>query len=156
MTREQAVRAILTGADLAVETAEMGAQVVGVGEMGIGNTTTSSAVLSVLTDTPVIDVTGRGAGLTDEAYEKKIGVILKAIAVNDLFREATGDDGYVQAGLFVKAETAENQPEAVAAYLELAAKYDWDKVICNEGENPRSIEAIHSDVYAIVEKLLKK
>ena len=43
-----------------------------------------------------------------------------------------------------------------AAYLELAAKYEWDKVICNEGEDPRSIEAIHTDVYAIVEALLKK
>ncbi len=46
--------------------------------------------------------------------------MIEAIPVNELFREATGDDGYVQAGLFVKAETAENRPEAVAAYLELA------------------------------------
>lgn len=43
-----------------------------------------------------------------------------------------------------------------AAYLDLAAKYEWDKVICNAGENPRSIEAIHQDVYALVEALLKK
>ena len=45
---------------------------------------------------------------------------IEAIAVNDLFWQATGDDGYAQAGLFVKAETAETQPEAVAAYLDLA------------------------------------
>ncbi|MBR5065261.1 MAG: nicotinate-nucleotide--dimethylbenzimidazole phosphoribosyltransferase [Oscillospiraceae bacterium] len=83
MSREQAVRAILTGADLAAETADMGAQVIGVGEMGIGNTTTSSAVLSVLTGSSVKDITGRGAGLTDEAYEKKIKVITDAIALND-------------------------------------------------------------------------
>ena len=82
MTREQAVRAFLTGADLAIETAEMGADVIGIGEMGIGNTTTSSAVLSVLTGSSVKEITGRGAGLTDEAYEKKIRVITDAIALN--------------------------------------------------------------------------
>ena len=43
-----------------------------------------------------------------------------------------------------------------AAYLELADKYKWDKVICNAGENPRSIDAIHQDVYALVEQMLKK
>ena len=43
-----------------------------------------------------------------------------------------------------------------AAYLELADKYKWDKVICNAGENPRSIDAIHQEVYALVEQMLKK
>ena len=43
-----------------------------------------------------------------------------------------------------------------AAYLELADKYKWDKVICNAGENPRSIDEIHQDVYALVEQMLKK
>ena len=42
------------------------------------------------------------------------------------------------------------------AYLELAAKYNWDKVVCNEGNNPRNIEDIHKDVYKLVDKLLKK
>ena len=61
MSREQAIRAILTGAELA---AESGADVIGVGEMGIGNTTTSSAVIAVLTGSPISAVTGRGGGLT--------------------------------------------------------------------------------------------
>ncbi len=41
------------------------------------------------------------------------------------------------------------------AYLELAAKYSWGKVVCNVGDNPRKIEDIHSDVYNLVDKLLK-
>mgnify|MGYP003292683172 CR=1 FL=1 len=82
MSREQAVRAILTGMELAEETAKDGANVIGIGEMGIGNTTTSSAVLAVLTDTPVEEVTGRGGGITDESYRKKISVIETAIRQN--------------------------------------------------------------------------
>ena len=111
MTREQAVRAILTGADLAEETADMGGQVMGVGEMGIGNTTTSSAVLAVLTGRPVRDLTGRGAGLTDEAYEKKIRVITDAIAVNhpdpddviNTLSKVGGFDIAAMAGAFIGA-----------------------------------------------------
>ena len=82
MTAEQALRSVLTGAELAVRTAENGADVIGVGEMGIGNTTTAAAVLAVLTGSPVADVTGRGAGLTDEAFAQKIAVIEKAILMN--------------------------------------------------------------------------
>ncbi len=61
-------RAVLTGIELAAET---DADVLGVGEMGIGNTTTSSAVLAVLLDAPVETVTGRGGGVTDEAFTRK-------------------------------------------------------------------------------------
>lgn len=82
MTREQALQAILAGMELAESAARDGAQVIGVGEMGIGNTTTSSAVLAVLTNTPVPDVTGRGGGITDESYRKKISVIETAIRLN--------------------------------------------------------------------------
>ncbi len=62
MTREEAVRAILTGAALARDAVKQGADVIGIGEMGIGNTTTSSAVLAVLSGAPVKNVTGRGGG----------------------------------------------------------------------------------------------
>ena len=79
MTREQAERAILTGIALAMETE---ADVIGIGEMGIGNTTTSSAVLSVLLDADVEAVTGRGGGITDESFRRKKEVIRTAIAVN--------------------------------------------------------------------------
>lgn len=79
MTREQAIGAILTGEELAQSTQ---ADVLGIGEMGIGNTTTSAAVLAVLLDAPVEAVTGRGGGITDEGFQKKKAVIRQAIAVN--------------------------------------------------------------------------
>ena len=79
MTREQAIQAIRTGMDLALET---DADVIGIGEMGIGNTTTSSAVLSVLLDADVDAVTGRGGGITDTSFLKKKQVIKDAIAIN--------------------------------------------------------------------------
>lgn len=63
MTREQTIQAIMSGMELAKET---DADVIGIGEMGIGNTTTSSAVLSVLLDADVDAVTGRG-GITDQS-----------------------------------------------------------------------------------------
>ncbi len=68
MTGEQALTAIMTGAELAVNTA---ADAFGIGEMGIGNTTTSAAVLSVLLELDVETVTGRGGGITEESFLKK-------------------------------------------------------------------------------------
>ena len=79
MTREQALQAVLTGITLAMETE---ADVLGIGEMGIGNTTTSSAVLSVLLDADVEAVTGRGGGITDDSFRRKKEVIKAAIAIN--------------------------------------------------------------------------
>ena len=79
MTREQAIQAISTGIELAQNT---DADVVGIGEMGIGNTTTSSAVLSVLLGADVDAVTGRGGGITDASFLKKKQVIKNAIEVN--------------------------------------------------------------------------
>ena len=79
MTRKQAIQAIRTGMDLALET---DADVIGIGEMGIGNTTTSSAVLSVLLDADVDAVTGRGGGITDQSFLRKKQVIKDAIAIN--------------------------------------------------------------------------
>jgi nicotinate-nucleotide--dimethylbenzimidazole phosphoribosyltransferase len=80
MSREQAMQAIMTGMELAKST---DADVIGIGEMGIGNTTTSSAVLSVLLDADVDAVTGRGGGITDQSFLKKKQVIKDAIAINN-------------------------------------------------------------------------
>ena len=79
MTRQQCIKAIQTGFALALET---DADVIGIGEMGIGNTTTSSAVLSVLLDADVEAVTGRGGGITDQSFLSKKQVIKDAIAIN--------------------------------------------------------------------------
>ena len=66
MTREEAEHAILIGIRLVQELAEKGYDIIATGEMGIGNTTTSSAVVSVLLGRDPEEVTGRGAGLTTE------------------------------------------------------------------------------------------
>ena len=88
MTREQVRRAVLTGVELVREQKEQGAGLLATGEMGIGNTTTSSAVACLLLDRPVREMTGRGAGLSDEGLCRKLRAIEVAIAVN---RPAPGD-----------------------------------------------------------------
>ena len=80
MSREQCEQAIYVGFELAQNTE---ADVIGIGEMGIGNTTTSSAVLSVLLEADVDAVTGRGGGITDQSFLKKKQVIKDAIAINN-------------------------------------------------------------------------
>lgn len=87
MTREEALKAIQKGFEMVQALGDEGYKIIGTGEMGIGNTTTSSAVLSVLLDVPVDKVTGYGAGLSEEGLSKKIAVIEEAIAVNKPNRE---------------------------------------------------------------------
>jgi nicotinate-nucleotide--dimethylbenzimidazole phosphoribosyltransferase len=82
MDREQAVQAIQVGFDLAAREIERGVDLIGLGEMGIGNTTASSAITAVMTGMPVAEVTGRGTGLDDAGVEQKIKVIERALAVN--------------------------------------------------------------------------
>ena len=82
MTREETVKAMEAGADMAVELKERGYVLAGSGEMGIGNTTTSSALLSVLLDMDPERVTGRGAGLTTAGYNRKVQVIREGIRIH--------------------------------------------------------------------------
>lgn len=82
MSRKQAVRAIETGITMAAELKEKGYQIIATGEMGIGNTTTSSAVAAVLLGEQVENVTGRGAGLSTEGLTRKISAIHRAIERN--------------------------------------------------------------------------
>ena len=82
MTREEAVRGIEAGIAMAEELKACGYRILATGEMGIGNTTTSSAVASVLLNQPVEAMTGRGAGLSSEGLIRKINAINKAIALN--------------------------------------------------------------------------
>lgn len=83
MTREQAVKGLEAGIDMVKELNDKGYRILATGEMGIGNTTTSSAVASVLLKQPVEEMTGRGAGLTSEGLVRKINAIKKAIALNE-------------------------------------------------------------------------
>ena len=83
MTRAQAVEAIATGIRLVQEQKETGVQLLATGEMGIGNTTTSSAVAAVLLGQPVEVMTGRGAGLSDEGLARKVDAICRGILCNE-------------------------------------------------------------------------
>lgn len=80
MRRDEAEQAVCTGIDLVQEKAAEGYNLIVTGEMGIGNTTTSSAVFSVLQGLPPEQVTGRGAGLSDAGLQHKIQVISRAVA----------------------------------------------------------------------------
>ena len=82
MTRQQAIEAIEFGANLVFKLKKQGYQLILTGEMGIGNTTTSSAVASVLLGKSPAEVTGRGAGLTSDGLKRKIRAIETALTKN--------------------------------------------------------------------------
>ena len=82
MTPQQAVRAIETGIELVGGEVPKGLDIVGTGDMGIGNTTSSSAICAAMTGEPVAEVTGRGTGITEEQLLHKIEVVKRALVVN--------------------------------------------------------------------------
>jgi len=84
MTYEQAVKAIETGIEMVDEFVKGGYNLFATGEMGIGNTTTSSAVLEVLTNLPIDEIVGYGSGIDDKTLKHKKNVVKKAIQVNGL------------------------------------------------------------------------
>ena len=125
MTREQTLQAILTGAEIA---RTVDADVIGVGEMGIGNTTTSSAVLAVLLEADVEAVTGRGGGITEESFRKKKAVIRTAIEVNrpdrddvvGVLSKVGGFDLAAMCGAFLGAAAA-RRPAVIDGLISAAA-----------------------------------
>ena len=125
MTREQAVQAILTGIELACSTE---ADVFGIGEMGIGNTSTSSAVLSVLLDADVEKVTGRGGGVTDEGFRKKKAAIRRAIEINqpnpddvvDVLSKVGGFDIAAMCGGFIGSALT-HRPVVIDGFISVVA-----------------------------------
>lgn len=82
MTRQQAIDAIAVGMELARQAKDDAVDILGIGEMGIGNTTTSAAVLAALTGRAVEQVTGRGGGLTEESFLHKKEVIANALLLH--------------------------------------------------------------------------
>ena len=82
MSREEARRAIEVGLQVVEEESARGLDIVGTGDMGIGNTTPSSAMAAVFTGRPVSQVTGRGTGLDDARLSQKVAVIERALQVN--------------------------------------------------------------------------
>jgi len=82
MTGEQAIKAIEAGIEIVNREARQGLDIVGTGDMGIGNTTASSAVFAALSGKTVEETTGRGTGLNDEQLAHKITVVKRALAKN--------------------------------------------------------------------------
>jgi nicotinate-nucleotide--dimethylbenzimidazole phosphoribosyltransferase len=82
MTTAEAEKAIATGMDVLTQVTEKGLDLIATGDMGIGNTTPSSAIVAVMTGLPVAKVTGRGTGVDDAGLAHKIKIIEQAIALN--------------------------------------------------------------------------
>lgn len=128
MSRAQAVRGVLTGMELAADAKRDGVQLLGVGEMGIGNTTTSSAVLCALSGASVEAVTGRGGGVTDAAFARKKQVIAQALRCNrpdahdalDVLAKVGGFDLCAMTGVFLGAAHA-RVPVVVDGFISIVA-----------------------------------
>lgn len=128
MTRQQVLDAMAVGLDLAAGAAKDGVNAVGVGEMGIGNTTTSSAVLSALTGATPESVTGRGGGLTDQAFAVKKQVITQALALHhpdredvvDVLSAVGGLDLAAMAGVFLGC-ALQHIPAVVDGFISIVA-----------------------------------
>ena len=109
MTDEEALRAIMTGIEAAKAIKDCGYDIFGVGEMGIGNTTTSACVLAALCGKTGEDVVGRGGGLNDEGLAKKIRIVDEAIKgldpadVTDILAKVGGFDICAMTGAFLGA-----------------------------------------------------
>lgn len=84
MSRDQAIHALELGIRLAEEEASQGADLIGTGEMGIANTTPSSAIVAAITGRPPAEVTGKGTGISEKSWHKKVSVVQRALAVNQI------------------------------------------------------------------------
>ena len=128
MTRTQALQALQIGVDAARRAADEGVQIIGVGEMGIGNTSTSSAVLSTLLGLPAAQTVSRGAGINDEAYARKIAVIDEAIRrwqpdpsdPVDVLMKVGGFDLAAMCGAFLGAAVA-RMPAVIDGFISAVA-----------------------------------
>lgn len=82
MTREQAIQSLETGIEVVNHEVSKGLQIIGTGDMGIGNTTPCSAICAVITAKTAEHVTGRGTGITDDQLRHKIDVVRRALEAN--------------------------------------------------------------------------
>jgi nicotinate-nucleotide--dimethylbenzimidazole phosphoribosyltransferase len=128
MTRQQAIQCLETGIDAAREQVAEGADLIACGDMGIGNTTPSSAITAVITGADVAVTTGRGTGLDDAALARKVEVLRRAIALNrpnpkdglDVLTKVGGFEIGVLAGAMLGA-AASRRPVVVDGFISGAA-----------------------------------
>jgi len=128
MSREQAQQAVETGIAVVEEVIAAGVDVVATGDMGIGNTTPSSAIVAAITGRPVAEVTGRGTGLDDAGLARKVAVIEAALALHqpdpsdglDVLAKVGGLEIGGLAGVMIGA-AARRVPVAVDGFISGAA-----------------------------------
>ena len=131
MTLEEAKKSVQIGIETVEEAKEKGYQVLGIGEMGIGNTTTSSAVLAALLGyqkSEISKIVGKGAGLSDEGLKRKINVIEKSIYVNhidqsnpiDILSKVGGFDLAAMTGAYLAA-AKEQIPVVIDGFISVVA-----------------------------------
>jgi nicotinate-nucleotide--dimethylbenzimidazole phosphoribosyltransferase len=128
MTRAQAEAALQVGLDVVSGEIARGLDLVATGDMGIGNTTPSSAIVAAITGAPVARVTGRGTGVDDAGLARKVAVIEQALAVNrpdpgDAWDVLTKVGGFEIAGLagVVLGAAAQRVPIIVDGFISGAA-----------------------------------
>lgn len=128
MTREEAIKSIEIGIEIATAEMNKGVNLLGTGEMGIGNTTPSTAIISVLGNIEPLEITGRGAGLGTGGREHKANVIKKAIELNnpnpddgiDVLAKVGGLEIGGMAGVMLAA-AANKIPVVIDGYISTAA-----------------------------------
>jgi nicotinate-nucleotide--dimethylbenzimidazole phosphoribosyltransferase len=128
MTREEAEQALQVGVDVLNGEAARGLDIVATGDMGIGNTTPSSAIAAALTRLPVAQVVGRGTGIDDQGLERKIKVIERSLAVNqpdasdamDVLHKVGGLEIAGLAGVMIAA-ASRHIPVVVDGFISTAA-----------------------------------
>ena len=128
MSREQAVQALLAGAEVVEAEIEKGLDILGVGEMGIANTTSSTAIAAVLTGIPVERLAGHGTGIDIAGLERKIAAVERALQVNhpdpadalDVLAKVGGFEIGGMAGAMLAA-AAHRRPVMVDGFISTAA-----------------------------------
>jgi len=128
MTRDEAEKAVTIGIQTAIEAVNSGYTLLGAGEMGIGNTTTTAAVLSALTGIKPEQAAGKGAGLSDEAYRNKVNVVRTALELNkpnpedalDVLAKVGGFDIAAMAGVFIGGAVM-RVPVVIDGFISIAA-----------------------------------
>jgi nicotinate-nucleotide--dimethylbenzimidazole phosphoribosyltransferase len=128
MSRNEAVRSVETGVELARDAAAEGIELLGIGEMGIGNTTAASAIAATITELSPEEVTGRGAGVDDAGLDRKIAAVKRALEINrpdrsdalDVLAKVGGAEIGVMAGMALGA-AAERIPVVADGFISTSA-----------------------------------
>ena len=137
MSEHEVLQCIETGIEVVSSLKKNGIQVLGTGEMGIGNTTTSSAIIAVLLRESVNKVVGRGAGLSDDGLKRKCDAIERAITVNcpdrddpiDVLRKLGGFDIAGLVGCYLGA-AAHRIPILIDGFISATAALIADRITC--------------------------